>query len=155
MSQTDCGTIREYLPDFAAGRLGVDEANAVEAHLPTCAECRAELELIQMLLAAPPVVPAALADQVTTAVRTSRRPTRRPWWGISAAAVAALALGIGVSTDRPEAIDGPVPDFASETEEGEVWLSDDGLLAGEPSLDGLSDEALMELLEELAGEGAA
>ncbi|MDG2283007.1 MAG: hypothetical protein P8L45_07780 [Longimicrobiales bacterium] len=155
MSQTDCGTIRECLPDFAAGRLDDDAGNAVTAHLPTCAECRAELELIQMLLAAPPMVPAALEDQLTTAVRTSRQPTGRPWWGISAAAVAALALGIGVSTDRPEAIDGPVPDFASETGEGELWPSDDGLLAGEPSLDGLSDEALIELLEELTGEGAA
>ena len=152
MNQTDCGTIRECLPDFAAGRLDVDAANAVTAHLPTCAECRGELELIQMLLAAPPGVPAALVDQVTTAVWTSRRSTRRPWWGISAAAVAALALGIGVSTDRPVVTDGSIPDFASETE---LWLSDDGLLAGKPSLDGLSDEALMTLLEELTSEGAA
>lgn len=155
MNQTDCGTIRECLPDFGAGRLDVDAANAVTAHLPTCAECRGELELIQMLLAAPPGVPAALVDQVTTAVWTSRRSTRRPWWGISAAAVAALALGIGVSTDRPVATGSSIPDFASETEEGQLWLSDDGLLAGEPSLDGLSDEALMELLEELTSEGAA
>ena len=154
MSQTDCGTIREYLPDFAAGRLDVGARNVVAAHLPNCAECRAELELIQILLAAPPAVPATLVHQVTTSVRTSRRSTRRPWWGISAAAVAALALGIGVSTDRPVTIDGSVPDFASEAEEGELWLSDDGLLAGEPSFDGLSDEALMELLEELTSQGA-
>ena len=152
MSQTDCGTIREYLPDFAAGRLGDEVRAAVEAHLPSCGECRAELELIQMLRAAPPVIPDMLADEVVSAVRTSQRPSRRPWWGISAAAVAALALGIGVSTDRPETVTGPVPEFASETEEGEVWLSDDGLLAGAPSIDGLSDEALMELLDELAGE---
>ena len=155
MSQTDCGTIREILPDFAAGRPTGEASAIVEAHLTSCTECRAELELIRMLLAAPQQAPAGLADQVTTAVRRARRPIRRPWWGISAAAVAALALGIGVSTDRPEAIDGPVPEFASETEAGELWLSDDGLLAGEPSLDGLSDEALMELLEELTTEGAA
>ena len=155
MSQTECGTIREYLPDFAAGRLGPDQVGAVEAHLPSCAECRAEFELIQMLLDAPPVVPERLADSVVSVVRTSRRSGRRPWWGISAAAVAAIALGIGVSTDRAGNVAGPVPEFASEADEGEAWLSDDGLLAGAPSIDGLSDEALLELLEELSEEGAA
>ena len=35
-----------------------------------------------------------------------------------------------------------------------VWLSDDGLLAGAPALDGLSDEALLQLLEELVGGSA-
>ena len=44
MSQTDCGTIREHLPDFAAGRLAAEAVAAVESHLPGCAECRAELE---------------------------------------------------------------------------------------------------------------
>ena len=154
MSQMDCGSIRELLPDFAAGRLESDGVDAVEAHLPTCAECRAELELIQMLLASPPAVPSGLEGRVTAAVKAARRPMRRPWWGISAAAVAALALGIGVTTERPETVDGPVPAFASETEEGDLWLSDDGLVAGAPSVDDLSDEALIQLLEELAVEGA-
>ena len=155
MSHTDCGMIREYLPDAAADRLGSDTLAVVEGHLASCADCEAELELIQMLRAAPPAVPTELADHVATAVRVSRRPARRPWWGISAAAVAALALGISVSTERREQIDLAVPGFVSETAEGELWLSDDGLLAGEPSLEGLSDEALMELLEELEAEGAA
>lgn len=155
MSQTECGTIREYLPDFAAGRLGAEQVRVIEAHLPSCAECRAEFELIQMLLDAPPAVPERLAESVVSALRTSRRSVGRPWWGISAAAVAAIALGIGVSTDRPDTVVGPVPGFASEADEGEAWLSDDGLLAGAPSIDGLSDEALLELLEELSGEGAA
>lgn len=155
MSQTECGTVREFLPDFAAGRLGLEQLRAIEAHLPSCTECRVELELIRVLLEAPPVVPDRLADEVVSAVRMSRRSVRRPWWGISAAAIAAIALGIGISTDRPGTVLGPVPDFASEADEGEAWLSDDGLLAGAPSIDGLSDEALLELLEELSGEGAA
>ena len=155
MSQTECGTVREFLPDYAAGRLGAEQLGVVEAHVPSCPECRAEVELIRMLLDAPPAVPDRLADEVVSAVRTSRRPVRRPWWGISAAAVAAIALGIGVSTDRSGTVAGPVPEFASEADEAEAWLSDDGLLAGAPSIDGLSDEALLELLEELSAEGAA
>lgn len=155
MSHTDCGMIREYLPDAATDRLSSGELDAVQGHLLSCEDCAAELELIQMLRAAPPAVPTELADHVATAVRTSRRPARRPWWGISAAAVAALALGINVSTEPREQIDAAIPGFVSETAEGELWLSDDGLLAGEPSLEGLSDEALMELLEELEAEGAA
>lgn len=155
MSQTDCGTIRAWLPDFAAGRLGGADVDVVEAHLPGCGECRSELELVQLLFASRPGVPAGLEGRVTSAVRASRRPLRRPWWGISAAAVAALALGIGVTTERPETIDGPVPAFVAETEDRELWISDDGLLAGAPALDDLSDEALMQLLEELETEGAA
>jgi hypothetical protein len=43
-----------------------------------------------------------------------------------------------------------VPAFVSEAEEGEIWLSDDGLVAGAPAFDDLSDEALLELLDELS-----
>jgi hypothetical protein len=36
--------------------------------------------------------------------------------------------------------------------EGEIWVSDDGLLAGAPLFDGLSDDALLQLLDELSVE---
>jgi hypothetical protein len=51
-----------------------------------------------------------------------------------------------------------VPGYAYEVEEGDLWLSDDGVIAGAATLDGLSDEALAQLLEELtvgASGGAA
>ena len=38
--------------------------------------------------------------------------------------------------------------------QGNLWLSDDGLIAGAPTLDGLSDEALKELLQELLTENS-
>jgi hypothetical protein len=34
------------------------------------------------------------------------------------------------------------------------WVSDDGLIAGAPALDDLSDEALMTLLDELGADGS-
>ena len=155
MSHADCGTIRELIPGFVGSRLSSGEIEDIERHLSGCAECRDELELAQMLFASPARVPEGLADRVIEAVRADRRPVHRPWWGISAAAVAALALGIGIMSDPSVSVT-DVPDFASEIEEGELWMSDDGLLAGAPSLEGLSDEALLQLLEELsATEGAA
>lgn len=154
MSHMDCATVREYLPDLAADRIDSGRAVEMHAHLDVCDECSAELTLLMLLLEAPVTVPDDLAERVVGAVRFRRRAVRRPWWGISAAAVAALALGIGVSSQGASGPVAPVLEYATEAEETEVWLSDDGLLAGAPAIDDLSDEALMELLDELASEGA-
>ena len=150
MSQTECGSIRELIPDVVAGRVSVQGEEAVDAHVLTCAECRAELDLVRALRHTRPYAPKALADRVVRAVERDRRGLRRPWWGISAAAVAALALGIGVTSQSGGPAPLSVPDYAYEMEEGALWSSDDGLLAGAPTLDELSDEALLELLDELA-----
>jgi hypothetical protein len=93
-----------------------------------------------------------LADRVVVAVQRPRPRATRPWWGLSAAAVAALAIGIGVNSERNALGSVSGLDLASEFEEGELWLSDDGLLAGAPEFDALTDEALLELLEELTSE---
>jgi hypothetical protein len=66
-----------------------------------------------------------------------------------------LALGIGVSSRSFDA-SLEVPAYVSEASaEGPLWLSDDGLIAGAPALDGLTEEALVMLLEEMTGGGAA
>jgi anti-sigma factor RsiW len=152
MSDFACGTIRELIPDFVASRLGAEDLEAVESHVTDCGDCRTELELAQMILASRAPVPAGLLERVTLAVAADRRAAARPWWGISAAAVAALALGIGMSSERASG-PGDVPGFAYEVEEGAVWLSDDGLVAGAPLFEGLSDEALVALLDELSLDG--
>lgn len=149
MSQIECGTVREWLPGHAAHELDVEASAQVEAHVAACDECRAELELVMLLRGSRVTVPSGLAAQITRRVRSERRVIHRPWWGISAAAVAALALGIGFNGSAPGS-SAAVADFAYETEEGDLWLSDDGLLAGAPAIDALSDEALVELLDELA-----
>ena len=81
--------------------------------------------------------------------RAGGLPGSRPWWGLTAAAVAALALGIGMSSEQSQPVV-EVPGFAYEAEEGDVWLSEDGLVAGGPMFDGLSDEALVALLDEIS-----
>jgi len=154
MNQVDevCVSVREALPDFAAGRLEKADREEVSTHIAACAMCQEELQLVGLLFAARATAPRGLDDRVLDAVTRKPRTAHRPWWGLSAAAVAAIALGVGMSSDvgAPTAPSGN--DFATEFEEGEFWVSDDGMLAGAPSLDALSDEALMELLEELAAE---
>lgn len=152
MTQMHCVDVQEAMPDFASGRTGADRARAVEVHLADCADCAEEFEFVRLLFAGRPGAPEGLADRVVVAVERRRHRSTRPWWGLSAAAVAALAIGIGVSSERGALQSASGLDLASEFEEGELWLSDDGLLAGAPELDALTDEALFQLLEELSSE---
>ena len=161
MNEIDCAKVRDCLPDFASGRIENHRSVTIESHLLSCEDCQSELELIQVLQAGSPVVPASLADQIENAVSSLRRPWNRSWWGPSvwgfpaaAAALVALVVGVGVSRDRPEVIQDVVFDFGVDLDQGEMWLSDDSFLAGDLWIEGLSDETLMELLEELEGEGA-
>ena len=149
MSDFACETVRELIPDFVGSRLGRGDLEAVDAHVTGCDACRAELELAQMVLAGRLDAPAGLAERVRRAVLADRRSAPRPWWGLTAAAVAALALGIGMSSERLQPLP-DVPGFAQEAEAEDVWLSADGLVAGAPMLEDLSDDALMALLDELS-----
>lgn len=152
MNTTNCEHVRELIPDMAAGRVDPGDTG-IDEHLAACVECREELDLARMLWGGREVAPPGLAGAVIMAVRRDRRAPNRSWWGLSAAAVAALAIGIGISSDAGVVLTA-TPEYATELEEGELWLSDDGLLAGAPALDDLSDEALEALLDELALGGA-
>lgn len=160
MKDMDCGRVRELIPEMEIGTLAVDARAAVEAHARACADCRAELQLARMLYATRAAAPAGLLERIERAAAADRVAAKTPthtWWGISAAAIAALALGIGITSDRTPAPVIEVP-VVYEAEEGEIWVSDDGLVAGAPSLGDLSDEALLQFLDELttgAGGGAA
>ena len=148
-----CERVRERLSEQVPGRpLGADET----AHLEACEACAAEAELLRMLRTSRPVVPAELVGRIESALARERanRGGRRPWWGLAAAAVAAVALGLGVPAgDRG----GDVPAYAAEEATLDLWPSDDGEIAGLPALDALSDDALAALLDELgaAGPGGA
>jgi hypothetical protein len=146
--ETGCAAVREMIPDYVAARASADGIALVEGHVSKCADCRAELDMVRMLYASrpeAPQIPAGLLELVTRGAVTGRSP--RAWWGLSAAAIAALALGIGIGSERsPE----PIPAFAREAEEGEIWVSGDGLVAGAPALEDLTDEALLQLLDDLS-----
>jgi anti-sigma factor RsiW len=152
MNEGTCGIARELLPDLASGRLDADTSATVDAHLSACTECRDELALVRALRGSRVPAPSGLAVRISHAVRRDRRRSHRPWWGISAAAVAALALGIGMASEpTTSAVPELAPPFASDDEtEAELWLSEDGLVAGAPALESLSDEALLQLVDELS-----
>lgn len=150
MNGERCGAVREVLPDFVRSRLGAENDASVERHLADCQECSAERDLVQMIFVSRAQAPRTLARRIVSAVGSDPRPLGHPWWGISAAAVAALAIGIGIESEMDASASVDVPGFAYEAGEGDLWLSDDGFLAGAPTLDGLSEEALLQLLDELA-----
>lgn len=154
MSDMGCERAREAIPDLVAGRLEAEARTQVEAHLGTCDDCREEAELITLLVASRPQVPAGLSRRIHEAVRARRGATHSPWWGLAAAAVAVLALGIGVASHQSSST-GALPAYAADTETESLWLSDDGLIAGAPALDALSDDALVQLLDEMSSEGQA
>ncbi len=150
MSEVHCEIIRERLPDFVGGRLAPADAAQVQAHLGECLECRDEAALVELLYAARPAAPAELAKRIESAARVPLRPAYHPWWGVAAASVAVVALGIGVISRNPHAAeDAEVPGIVAGVGEASIWLADDGLVAGAPALEGLSDEALLMLLEEM------
>jgi predicted anti-sigma-YlaC factor YlaD len=154
MSEARCEMVRELLPDFVGARLVPADAALVEAHLAACPECAREAALVRGLFVARPSAPAVLAGRIESAARAARRHGYHAWWGVAAASVAAVALGIGViSNGRPTvevAGEVEVPGMVAGVEEGSLWVADDGLVAGAPTLDGLSDQALLLLLEELS-----
>ncbi len=91
MTMRDCprGEIRDLLPLFARGRLAAAEHREVAAHLASCADCAAELALLDATSRAfaLPVVDAA---PIVSAVLEGRRPQgvafhRRPLWRVAAA----------------------------------------------------------------------
>lgn len=155
MNETDCERAREAIPDFVAGHLVAGVRAEIQAHLDTCADCREEADLVALLVASRPAVPPGLSRRIEAAVRVA--PTaevQRPWWGLVAAAVAALALGIGVASHQ-DRTGSDLPAYVADTETETLWLSDDGLIAGAPALDALSDDALVQLLDEMGSGGQA
>jgi hypothetical protein len=168
--------IKDRLPEYAIGNVSNGLAREIQDHLRACSDCREELEVIRGLLAARPArVPSGLAARIQAGVRSELgppirdvpsvgqmdpgsvaplrlRPRRVPTWALSAAAVLVLALGATVFLNRgtPDATLDPVV-VAAQEPIPEEWLWDDGMIAGAPVFDDLSDEDLEVLLEEFGG----
>ena len=175
MKGQDCEIIRYLLPELGAGSLSPEEGGMVEAHLGSCPDCQMELEVVMALRGARPETPPDLETRIQARVReemtmerarvaeedsgdTSRvipifgRPRWAPAWALMAAAVVVLSLGTGVIWKRwaPDLVQDPIV-VASQEPLPEAWLWDDGIVAGAPVFDGLSDEDLEALLKEFEG----
>ena len=107
-----CNDVQDRLKAYIDGAMAPEQRRAVQAHLQSCADCRAALKRIDRLAAVlleakPPSVPAGFVSRVMLAARSRKRATSvaagNPWqwWkGISmpmrAAAAAVLIVGVSV-----------------------------------------------------------
>lgn len=143
-----CERIRDDLPLQMQGVLDGERAAAVEWHLRTCVECRAERELLG-LLQRPIEAPAGLRSRLERTLATpqpQRAPGVRP--GVLAAALAVVALGGTLLIGRPDDTDVTAPVDVEAAELG--WAARiDPVLHGGPGLDALTDDELELLLEEV------
>jgi hypothetical protein len=141
---SDCERLSDRMPDVATQRAvwTADEA----AHLASCADCRAEWNLLlaarRLEASAPTVDPTAIAAAVQRRLATDRSAGRRNRWywagGAVAAAAAALALAV---TRGPEARPEGTPVVAVEIDP----------LVPLPELEGLETAQLDTLLQALDG----
>lgn len=121
--------VRDLLPALARGELRGAERAAVEEHLATCAECRAELELVRDLASAlrnvPPVDTARIAQTVVRAARDQRdapisldairrrRAAPSRMWLAAASLIAVAGAGaLAVVATRDDVRQGPTPELA-------------------------------------------
>jgi len=170
MKSPECDNIRDLLPEWVVGALEEDQMTRVEKHLSECPECGVEEEVVRTLFEARPQAPAGLEARIQLRLReemavvreTSSKERRviplfggmrwAPSWALSAAALVVLSLGIGVMWEGevPEVTLDPM-EVAAEEPLPEAWLWDDGMVAGAPVYDGLTDEQLEALIQELEG----
>ena len=152
--------IQDRLPEWVADRLDLEEARKVRQAVESDAELRAEADLLRSLRRTRAEVPAGLEDRILAAVTRARSPgasedgTAHRWeiprWVMAAAAALVAALGtLDVATRGSEAGTDPYA-VALEAAPG-TWQGDDGIVAGAPVLDDLSDQALDHLLREMGG----
>lgn len=170
MKERSCRELADLLPDHVAGRLAVEESGRMERHLRACADCAAELVLLRALAASRPAVPSGLAARISAAALADRAPGAgprgrphdpdrrtsgapgwrrrlRPAWALPVAAALVLALGTALLREAGRGPSG-LGEVAVD-DPSEVWLGEEGVVAGAPVLDELSDEVLVTLLAEL------
>jgi hypothetical protein len=138
----DCERLSDRMPEVAL--LGGEWTAEEAAHLATCAECRAEWDLIlaaRDLDARAPAIadPGAVAAAVLRRLAADRAQavrTRRAWSFAGLAAAAAIVAA--VLTGR-----------GAETSEGSPVVAEAGALVPLPELDGLETTQLDTLLQSL------
>lgn len=162
MRNDECASVLPLLPEWIRGEAGDDEGRRVEAHVAGCADCAAEAELLRALRASRPEPPAELAARIKGGLRAAEaRPGASPGWipwewsalvPRLAAVAAVLVLAASVLLLPGEDGGDGAGDLGIELaldQVPEVWLSEDGMVAGAPLLSDLTEEEMESLLEEM------
>ncbi len=159
---TDCrnDAMRDRLPLLAAGRLDIASRAAVDAHLAECADCRAELALLQRIRATTSRAPHVDTERIAAAVRGAARVRRVPppaaraasWrrWRVAAAAAAAVVLALLAYDGREPSTPGAAP---SGSEVARSVAIDDSIVVAASELSfggGLADLTTDELSQLVA-----
>jgi len=116
MNKCTDNEIREMLPDLLHGALRADATERAEAHLATCDECRAELNVLRAVKSAAVFAPTIDVDQVVRRIPPYRtivpgvelpaRPRLVSW--LVAASLAIAVVGVGsVLVKRQDATNNP------------------------------------------------
>jgi hypothetical protein len=116
MNKCTDNDIREMLPDLLHGALGAGAMERAEAHLASCEECRAELQVLRVVKSAAVFAPTIDVDQVVRrippyskiapAVEVPARSRLVSW--LVAATVAIAFVGVGsMLVTRQDAMTGP------------------------------------------------
>ncbi len=143
-----CAEIRDLLPLSGLGFRGDSDRPDIEAHLHSCAECRSEAEFVARLCELRPEPPLFILQGVLDGAVRSDWVRRPRWRSLSAAAVAILALGMGLFWN-PEPTADPLWALALEPEPT-TWYSDEWIIAGGLVPQALSDDVLRALLQEMS-----
>jgi putative zinc finger protein len=99
----DCSLVQNLLPEYAAGALDGRDRAAIENHLQSCADCRAEadtyVEVADSVLALAPMAEPPIGFEASVLSRldtTPQRRVRRTALRVLAVAAAVLAVGLGI-----------------------------------------------------------
>lgn len=144
-----CAWVRDRIPLKGLGLLSASETSEVDAHILECPRCASQFRLVRRLQARAPEPPASILEGVRAARAGSSRPDGPGWgrWAVRSAAVALLAVGIGMIWSRSQAPD-PAWAIALELDPPSSY-SAEWIVAGQPVPDALPDDVLRELLEEI------
>ncbi len=105
MTMHDCGdaAMRDRLPLFATGRLTEADTTMVEAHLVSCRDCAAELQVVRAVGRAfevPRVDAAVIAAAIPIARRKRPAYYQQPMWRVAAAMTLMIGGTAGVLVMR-------------------------------------------------------
>jgi anti-sigma factor RsiW len=118
----DCpnGEMRDLLPDLLHDRLAAADRARVEAHVALCADCAAELALLNAMRGMLRRAPAVDVASIVRALPGREAPARRRAWGgwRAAAAIAAIAVGgtsVAIARHEPAASTPPLVVASADT----------------------------------------